>query len=107
MARQAPRTVECGTQGCQAGTAVGEEGKAMSVPVRFLRKQQAITGDWFRIYEAADDGEIIEVRQSCGSYASNYGRRELPANAQPWTDAECDAYASQELAACRTRRAER
>jgi hypothetical protein len=77
------------------------------VPVRFLHGRPEITGDYTRVYEAADDGERIEVRQRCGSYASGYGQRELPADAQPWTDAECDAHASQALAAMRQRRAER
>jgi hypothetical protein len=74
------------------------------VEVRFTGEHQSITGDQWRDYEALDDGEVIEVRTRCGAYASNYGQRELPENAQPWTDAEADAYASQELAARRQRR---
>jgi hypothetical protein len=81
--------------------------RVSTVKVRFVRDEQAITGDQWRIYEALDDGEIIEVRTRCGAYASNYGQMELPANAQPWTDAEADAHAATELAARRQRRAAR
>lgn len=69
-----------------------------TVEVRFTGEQQAITGDQWRIYEAVDDGEVIEVRTRCGAYAD--GRP----GAEPWTDDEADAHAARELAARRERR---
>lgn len=72
-----------------------------TVEVRFTGGQQAITGDYFRTYEAVDDGERIEVRTRCGAYADGW-----PGN-EPWTDAQADEHAGRELEARRQRRAER
>src|ERR1019366_1513156 len=51
--------------------------------VTFVKEMQAITGDRFRAYRAPD-GEVCEVRVSCGAYAPDEPR---------WTDAEAREHA--------------
>jgi hypothetical protein len=63
--------------------------------VAFFKEMQAITGDRFRTYRAPD-GEVFEVRVSCGAYAPDEPR---------WTDAEAREHAITELNAMRQRRA--
>lgn len=65
--------------------------------VTFVKEMQAITGDRFRAYRAPD-GEVCEVRVSCGAYAPNEPR---------WTDAEAREYAITSLNAMRQGRAGR
>ena len=85
---------------------IGDSVRTAPVGVTFTREYQSITGDRWRDYQAAD-GEVIEVRTQCGSYATGYGVRPHTEATRPWTNDEADAHASQELGQRRWRRQQR